>query len=118
EFDKKQKGKEERIINAMKSLIVLGEEKKEVILRLLAKAGFSKSFCVEEFAITISDEKWKRLKRNEDVKSRGRKPLNQDEVERITNWLQTEEDESILRPTVRSMRKKKDGIEDHNSNIC
>jgi len=92
---------------SIKNNTTLYNQTKELFLKLLKKAKFTRAQVHDSLEVTLSNEKWWKVKHQIAPKKRGNKPIGDGLKENILNWANNCTDDSIIRKTVETVKRTK-----------
>ena len=83
------------------------EKTKDIFIKILCDASFSRQEVIDLLDISLSNNKWKRIKNEELLKHRGNSPLDTNLPKRIKQWCEVITDDNFIKKTVQTVSRKK-----------
>jgi hypothetical protein len=79
----------------------------DIFIKILCDASFFRQEVIDLLDISVSNDKWRRIRNDESLKPRGNTPLDKNLPNRIKEWCEIIEDDNIIRNTVQTVSRTK-----------
>ena len=83
-------------------------EKSDVFIEILKNATFTRKEIIKHLNISISTKKWRRILHDIQKRKQGNKSLDPDLKNRIKEWCESIDDDTIIRQTVQTVSRMQD----------
>lgn len=83
------------------------EKVKDIFITILCESNFPKEEVIDLLDITVSSNKWRRIRNKEPLKIRGNKSLDNNLSNRIKEWCEMIDDDDVIRKTVQTVTRTK-----------
>lgn len=81
-------------------------KQKDIFIKILCESGYTRNETIDALKISLSTGKWRRIKNGILLEPRGNKSLPENLSNHIGKWAETIADDTIIRKTVETVRKK------------